>query len=372
MLSLYTDRLIERRQKNLYRSRNITNNSSVSFSSNNYLGLANHPKIVMAFKNAAEKYGIGSGASPLLGGYHTAHRNLEESIAAFTGYPRALIFSTAYMANLGTIATLLGKNDFILQDKLNHASLIDAGKLSGANLKRYLHCNINSLKQNLILTENKNKLIISDGVFSMDGDIAPLKNLIAIAKNFHTTLLIDDSHGVGVLGKNGGGICEHTQEKPNILIGSFGKAFGTFGAFVASSEIIIENLIQFARSYIYTTALPPALAEATYTSLHLLQEENWRREKLIHLINYFKKNAETLDLKLLPSLTPIQPILINDTNHLMRLHQKLHEHGIVVGAIRTPTVAPNKARLRITLNVEHTEQQIDYLLCCLQNFIAKH
>lgn len=358
----FTERLLERKNANHYRVRTIQDDMSISFASNNYLGLANHPQVVNAFKSAADKYGVGSGASHLLGGYSNAHIALEEELAEFAGYPRVLVFSTGYMANLGVLTALLNKNDLVFEDKHNHASLIDAGKFSGAQFKRYLHCNVQALEKQIKQAECNNKYIISDGVFSMDGDTAPLKQLRTIADKFSAILMIDDAHGLGVLGEKGGGISEHFVIKPDILVGTFGKAFGTFGAFVASSEVIIENLIQFARTYIYTTALPSAIAEATRVSLRLLQSESWRRERLNALIHRFWQGARQLDLPLQESITPIQPIIIGDAGKVMGIYHSLREQGIVVGAIRPPTVAPNTARLRISLSAIHTEKQIDQLL----------
>ena len=279
----------------------------INFCSNDYLGLANHPDVIAAFKNAADKYGVGSGSAHLICGHSSAHHALEEELAAFTGRDRALLFSTGYMANMGAISALIGRGDWVLEDRLNHASLLDGGLLSGARFKRYAHADVEHLQKllgnnianmNLIdtphpdpLTEGEgNALIVTDGVFSMDGDIAPLQKISDLAKQYGAWLLVDDAHGLGVLGDKGGGVLEQTglgQDDVQVLVGTLGKAFGTFGAFVAGSEELIETLIQKARPYIYTTALPPAVAEATRTSLKIIQTESWRREKLIALNQIF-------------------------------------------------------------------------------------
>ena len=265
----------------------------LSFCSNDYLGLANHPLVVKALQDGAARYGAGSGASHLISGHSAAHHALEEDLAEFTQRPRALLFSTGYMANLGVIGALAGARDTVYEDRLNHASLIDAAVLSRAKLRRYPHGDINVLRNDLVRTDTFT-LIASDGVFSMDGDLAPVAALAEQACAHNATLMIDDAHGLGVLGKTGGGTLEHlglNVDDVPILMGTLGKAFGTFGAFVAGSEELVETLIQQARSYIYTTALPPAIAEATRMSLKLAQSESWRREHLLSLVVRFRKGA---------------------------------------------------------------------------------
>lgn len=366
-------------QQSLYRSRRIIDSPQgteliiagrkvLNFCSNDYLGLANHPNVIAAFKQAVDKYGVGSGSAHLICGHSAAHHALEEELAAFTGRERALLFSTGYMANMGVISALLDKNDLVLEDKLNHASLLDGGLMSGAVFKRYLHADIESL-QAKITQANAKKLIVSDGVFSMDGNLAPLPELISIANQTNAGLMIDDAHGFGVLGKNGGGVVEHfacSQNDVPILVGTFGKAFGTAGAFVAGSDELIETLIQKARTYIYTTAMPAALAEATRASLHMLINENERREKLTALITQFRSGAGQLGLTLMDSLTPIQPIVCGDAQYAVALSQKLLESGFLVSAIRPPTVPQGKARLRVTFSAHHQAKDIDLLLCALE------
>jgi len=367
-------------EEHLYRRRRIVDSATgvraridgreyLSFCSNDYLGLANHPEVAASLQRGAERWGCGSGASHLVNGHSSAHHALEEELAAFTGRERALLFSTGYMANMGTIAALLGRGDAVFQDRLNHASLLDGGLLAQARLQRYQHNNADDLANKLANRETGEKLVVTDGVFSMDGDLAELPALAQTAKQHDAWLMVDDAHGVGVLGKHGKGCCEHFSLSPDevpILVGTLGKAFGSFGAFVAGSEALIEYLIQKARPYIYTTALPPAVAEATRTSLKLVQNEGWRREKLHLLISHFRKGAAQLGLELMDSPTPIQPLLIGDNDKAMRISEALLEKGILISAIRPPTVPAGTARLRITFSAAHTEADVDQLLGALE------
>ena len=365
-------------QQGLYRSRRIIEtpqginlicdgNPVINFCSNDYLGLANHPDVINAFKSAADKYGVGSGSAHLICGHNSAHHALEEELAAFTGRDRALLFSTGYMANMGAISALVGRGDTVFEDRLNHASLLDGGLLSGAKFKRYAHADTDHL-DNLLAKAQGNKLIVTDGVFSMDGDTAPLQALSAAAKKHSAWLMVDDAHGLGVLGEHGGGILEQTglkQDDVQVLVGTLGKAFGTFGAFVAGSEELIETLVQKARTYIYTTALPPAIAEATRASLKIIQTESWRREKLRHLTERFRSGAGQLSLPLMVSSSPIQPLLIGQSEQAVAASNALYNQGFLVSAIRPPTVPVGAARLRITFSTLHEEHQVDQLLDAL-------
>jgi 8-amino-7-oxononanoate synthase len=346
----------------------------VNFCSNDYLGLANHPEVVKAFKNAADRYGVGSGSAHLVCGHGSAHHALEEELAEFTGRDRALLFSTGYMANLGAIAALAGRGDTVLEDRLNHASLIDGGLLAGAHFRRYRHADPEHLKSALEDAGGK-KLIVTDGVFSMDGDLAPLPVLAKLAQESGAWLLVDDAHGLGVLGPKGGGVLEHFglgQADVPVLVGTLGKAFGTFGAFVAGSDALIELLIQKARTYIYTTALPPAVAEATRASLKLARAETWRRDKLKILTERFRRGAAQIGLELMPSASPIQPILIGDSRKAAALSEDLLNAGFLIGAIRPPTVPQGSARLRVTLSAAHEEAEVDRLLDTLDRLKAKN
>ena len=371
-------RLAERHAAHLYRQRPLLDSPQgplvqvdgrqlLAFCSNDYLGLANHPEVIAAMRAGAQKWGVGGGASHLVIGHSTPHHELEEALAEFTGRPRALLFSTGYMANLAAVTALVGQGDTVLEDRLNHASLLDAGLLSGARFSRYLHNDAVSLS-NRLRKATGNTLVVSDGVFSMDGDLADLPSLCAEAKASNAWVMVDDAHGFGPLGATGGGIVEHFGlglDDVQVLVGTLGKAFGTAGAFVAGSEELIETLIQFARPYIYTTSQPPAVACATLKSLELLRNDGWRREHLNHLITRFRQGAAEIGLSLMDSPTPIQPILIGDSEHALKLSALLKERGLLVGAIRPPTVPVGSARLRVTLSAAHSEAQLEQLLDAL-------
>ena len=371
-------RLAERRAADLYRQRPLLQSPQgprvvvdgqplLAFCSNDYLGLANHPDVIKAWREGAERWGVGGGASHLVVGHSSPHHALEEALAEFTGRPRALLFSTGYMANLGAVTALVGQGDSVLQDRLNHASLLDAGLLSGARFSRYLHNDAASLETRLAKAVG-NTLVVTDGVFSMDGDLAELPRLAAVARAKGAWLLVDDAHGFGALGATGGGIVEHFglgMDDVQVLVGTLGKGFGTAGAFVAGSEELIETLVQFARPYIYTTSQPPALACATLRSLQLLRSEHWRREHLASLITQFRHGAAQLGLTLMDSFTPIQPILVGDAGRALRLSQLLRERGLLVTAIRPPTVPAGSARLRVTLSAAHSSAQVQQLLNAL-------
>ena len=371
--------LTEREQARLYRHRQVLESPQgvdvvvngeryVNFSSNDYLGLASHPKVIEALADGARKWGAGSGAAHLVSGHSLPHHALEEELAEFTGRARALLFSTGYMANLGAVSALLGRGDSVFEDRLNHASLIDAGILSRARLKRYGHADASELVTQLDATDSGSKLVVTDGVFSMDGDLAPLPKLAQACQQKDAWLMVDDAHGIGVVGPHGRGSLEHfnlNTEAVPILVGTLGKAFGTFGAFVAGSETLVESLIQQARSYVYTTALPPAVAEATRASLRLIQTESWRREKLQQLVKRFRRGAIESGLPLMDSFTPIQPLLLGDTGRALTVSQRLREQGFLISAIRPPTVPEGTARLRITFSAEHEEAHVDRLLNAL-------
>ncbi len=373
--------LNERRQAHLYRQRvnvasgcgsalMVNGRSLLNFCSNDYLGLAGHPDIAAALKAGVDSYGTGSGASHLISGHSVAHQQLEEQLAEFTGRPRAVLFSTGYMANLGVINALVGRCDLVLQDALNHASLLDGGRLSRADFKRYKHSDLSSLQAQLEQSSGRRKLVVTDGVFSMDGDVAPLAQISNITAQQGGWLMVDDAHGVGVLGATGAGIVEQqglSIDQVPILMGTLGKSFGTFGAFVAGSETLIETLIQFARSYIYTTALPPAIACATSASLKIVREQQWRRDHLAALTKRFRVGGQQIGLHLMASDTPIQPVLINDDRRVNEINQQLRDQGFMVGAIRPPTVPKGSGRLRICLSAAHSEEQVDQLLEALES-----
>lgn len=345
-----------------------------SFCSNDYLGLARDPRLAAALAACAQRDGTGAGASHLISGHSSEHEALEQELAEFTGRERALVFSTGYMANLGVITALAGRDDLILEDRLNHASLIDAGLLARTRrLQRYAHADVGAaaaaLAAHSSAAPQAATLLVTDGVFSMDGDLAPLPELAALALRHQAWLIVDDAHGIGVLGKHGGGLCEHlglsAREVP-VLIGTFGKALGTFGAFVAGDATLIEWLIQSARTYRYTTALPPSIAAATRCALRIVREEAWRREALAQHIAQFREGARARGLSLASSPTPIQPLILGSATRALKASARLQELGYRIPAIRPPTVPEGESRLRITLTATQSTSDIDGLLDALE------
>lgn len=380
-----TDRLTPllnaRHEQNLYRRRplitqgrdglcQINGRPAINFASNDYLGLAEDPRLLEAACTETPVYG--AGAAHLVSGHHLQHHLLEDELADWIGCERALLFSTGYMANLAVQQALMQPNDWILADKLNHASLIDGALASPAELKRYPHLDMTALEKRLqnALENDHQSLIVTDGVFSMDGDIAPLPQIVELQKKYQAWLFLDDAHGLGVLGENGRGSFEYFGITPNentLIMGTLGKALGTFGAFVAGSDAAIEALIQFARPYIYTTAMPVANATATRQALKIVQNDSARRAHLHSLIEHFRSQAEKEGLPLMPSDTPIQPVMLTNEQTVMQWAQTLSEQGFWVGAIRPPTVPRNSARLRITLSAAHSIKQINALIEALAN-----
>ena len=337
----------------------------VDFCSNDYLGLARHPQIVAAMCEAAARTGSGSGAAHLVSGHGTEHAALEEELAEFTGRERALLFSTGYMANLAAICALADRGEVVLLDRLNHASLIDGALLSGARFSRYAHGDGAAAERALIEHKDEVSVLATDGVFSMDGDVARLPSIARACLRKKAWLVVDDAHGIGVLGATGRGTLEHFELDSNdvpVLVGTLGKALGTFGAFIAGSKDLIELLIQKARTYIYTTALPQPVAAATRRALKLVDEESWRRERVLALTARFRSAARQLDLPLSVSDTPIQPVVLGAPEAALSAQKALFEAGFWVVAIRPPTVPAGSARLRITLSAAHTDDQVDALV----------
>lgn len=369
----------ERKRRHLYRTRRLSASAQqvvmhidgrqlISFCSNDYLGLANHREVKQAFIQAANDYGVGSGASHLISGHHKLHHQLEEALAEFTGYPRALLFSTGYMANLGVIQALTGRGDTVLEDRLNHASLLDGALLSGARLMRYAHNDVAQLKDKLQTRHSGEKLVVSDAVFSMDGDLAPIAQLVASCRAHDAWLMLDDAHGFGVLGEDGKGSLQHSQTAPTavpVYMATLGKALGTAGAFVAADEALIDTLIQQARTYVYTTAQPPAIAAAALQALRIVQRDDGRRQRLQQNIRVFKSLAQQAGIALLDSDTAIQPVIVGDAAKALRLSNALLDAGLLVTAIRPPTVPEGSARLRITLCAEHEATHIERLCSVL-------
>ena len=345
----------------------------LAFCSNDYLGLAAHPALVEAACQGAVQYGVGAGASHLIIGHTAAHHQLETELAQFLRQDAALLFSTGYMANLGILSALMGRNDLVLADKLNHASLNDAALLSRARLVRYNHLDLDHLERSLATASERKKLVVTDAVFSMDGDIAPLPALLALCERYDAYLLVDDAHGFGVLGEHGRGILEHFGvDSPRLIyMATLGKAAGVFGAFVAGHTSLIQTLVQGARTYIYTTAVPPLLAVALRASLRLFHEEAWRREHLRELIADLKQYLRTECWQLLPSDTPIQPLLAGGNKEAVALSDALRSRGILVPAIRPPTVPKGQARLRISLSAAHSKDDVRKLAETLNALAAE-
>ncbi|HEX7031356.1 MAG TPA: 8-amino-7-oxononanoate synthase [Gammaproteobacteria bacterium] len=377
--------LAEREAKSLYRRRRVVESITgtrvrvdgrdvLAFCSNDYLGLASDPRLIEAQCKAAKQYGAGSGAAHLVTGHQRIHHELEERLADFAGRERALLFSTGYMANLGIASALLERGDHVFEDRLNHASLIDAGLSSGAKFSRYAHNDFAALEKKLASRDGGAALVMTDGVFSMDGDVAPLDALAKACKKHDAWLAVDDAHGAGVLGANGRGSLEHSglgQDEVPVLMGTLGKAFGSFGAFVAGSGTLIETLINRARTYIYTTALPAAAAGASLAALAIIESEPERREQLEKRIARFREGAQSIGLALMPSMTPIQPVLVGEAARAAQLSDALLEKGVLVTAIRPPTVPQGTARLRVTLSAAHSDADIDRLLETLED-VACH
>ena len=341
----------------------------LSFCSNDYLGLAQHPQLVGALARAAREEGVGSTSAHLVCGHRAAHAELEEALAAWTGRERALLFSTGYMANLGVLQALLARGDVCVQDKLNHACLLDGARLGGAELKRYPHADVAAAARQLAANPAAAALLATDGVFSMDGDVAPLRELAQLCARERATLMVDDAHGLGVLGAHGAGSLDAAklgQHEVPLLMATLGKALGCSGAFVAGPAALVEGLVQFARPYIYTTAMPPALAAAALEAVRLAQAESWRREKLAALIARFRRGAAELGLPLAPSPSAIQPLLLGSAAAALEAASALERHGLLVTAIRPPTVPAGQARLRITLSAAHEEAHVDRLLAALE------
>ena len=350
----------------------VAGKSLLNFATNDYLGLAQHPALYEALTRAAEHWGVGATASHLLGGHRNEHALLEKKLAAWTGREAALLFSTGYMANLGAIGALLRDDDLCVQDKLNHACLLDGARLAGAQITRYAHGDVAAAERQLASRSEAAALLATDGVFSMDGDIAPLHELAALCKTQHATFMVDDAHGLGVLANDGaGGLAEAglTQDDAPVLMATLGKALGVAGAFVAGSSALIDGLLQFARTHTYTTAMPPALAAAASVAVDLARTESWRRDKLQSLIALLRDGALARGLSLLNSRTPIQPLLVGTSEDALRIALQMENAGFYVPEIRPPTVPSGKARLRITLSATHEEADIERLLEALANVL---
>ncbi len=347
----------------------VDGRNPISFCSNDYLGLANDPALIEAACLGARTWGVGSGASHLVSGHLAPHEALEAKLAAFTGFPRALLFSSGYMANLGIVPALLGRGDAVFSDRLNHASLIDAVQLSRADSQRYPHNELATLERQLAASSAKRKMILTDAVFSMDGDLAPLPALLALAERFDAWLVVDDAHGFGVLGRQGQGSLAHFEIQPSariVYMGTLGKAAGASCAFVAAHETVIEWLLQRARSYIFTTGSSPIIACALLASLDLIADGDARRQHLWQLSAQLRDGLASTPWRLLPSPSAIQPIVIGGNTETLQIAAALYDKGLWVPAIRPPTVAQGTARLRVSLTAAHSTAQVEQLLDALR------
>lgn len=332
----------------------------LSFCSNDYLGLANHPALIATMQAAAGDSGVGSGASNLITGHHRYHDELEKKLTKFVGMPAALVFSTGYMANIGVLGALVGRGDAIFADKLNHACLNDGGYYSLAEFHRFAHNDVAALENLLKVSTVKHKLIAVDAVFSMDGDITPIPEYLALCEKYDAYLYVDDAHGFGVLGAHGEGSLSHFNLKsPRIIyMATLGKAAGVAGAFVAGEQVVIDYLIQTAKSYVYSTPAPPALSATLIESVNLIEQGDDLRAHLKHLIATLKQNLHLKKWRLMPSITAVQPLLVGSNHAAINLSEHLQKRGILVPAIRPPTVPVNTARLRISLSAAHSENDV--------------
>jgi 8-amino-7-oxononanoate synthase len=339
----------------------------LSFCSNDYLGLANHPELIATMQKAAGDSGVGSGASGLITGHHRYHDDLEKQLAAFVELPAALLFSTGYMANIGVLGALTGRGDAIFADKLNHACLNDGGYFSHAEFQRYPHNDVVALEKLLQASTAKHKLIAADAVFSMDGDIAPIPEYLALCEKYDAYLYLDDAHGFGVLGEHGKGSLSHFNIKSPriIMMATLGKAAGVAGAFVAGEQVVIDYLIQKAKSYVYSTPAPPALSATLSASVKLIEQGDHLRANLQSLIQYLKANLKLNKWRLMDSDTTIQPLIVGDNLEALALSEYLQTHGILVPAIRPPTVPVGTSRLRISLSAAHTLDDIKKLIAAI-------
>jgi 8-amino-7-oxononanoate synthase len=342
----------------------------LNFSSNDYLGLANNDSLKTCMVEAINEYGLGAGSSQMVVGYSVPHQRLEKKLAAFLNRDAALVFSSGYLANLAVASVLVDTNTVILQDKLNHASLIDAAQLSKGRLVRYRHCDLDHLKKLLEKYKQYNLLVMTDGVFSMDGDYAPLVEIAALCKSYNATMIVDDAHGLGVLGSSGAGLLEHlklSQAQVPLLVGTFGKSFGASGAFVSGSTLHVEAFIQKARTYIYTTAIPPALASAVCCAIDLVIDGKELRQNINDLIDHYKNLIFETRLDISNSRSHIQPLIVGGQDETMLLSDVLYKNKILAAAIRPPTVAKGTSRLRISITAAHNKKQVADLVTTIKN-----
>jgi 8-amino-7-oxononanoate synthase len=379
-----SDKLIKIKESGLYRDLRVVGSAQdtridiegktyLSFCSNNYLGLANHPSVVKAVKEAVDKYGWGTGASRLVSGNMTLHETLEREISKFKRKEATIVFPTGYMANIGTISTLVSGGDLVVCDKLNHASIIDGCRLSGAAFRVYAHCNMEKLESILKKSSKYNrKLIVTDSVFSMDGDLAPLPDIVRIATKYNAMVMVDEAHGTGVFGENGRGVVEHfnMDKEVDVVMGTLSKAIGSLGGYVCGDKDLISYLRNKARSFMYTTALPPAVCAASIASINLIQENPSLREALWNNVRNIKKRLRSLGIDMISSQSQIIPLLIGDAQKAVDISKLLYERGILIPAIRPPTVPANSSRLRMTVMSSHTQGDLESLFKALKEALA--
>ncbi|HHF2993950.1 TPA: 8-amino-7-oxononanoate synthase [Vibrio diabolicus] len=370
--------LADRKAQGLNRSMNLvfSGNQSIleyegrryiNFSSNDYLGLANDQALVRAWQQGLSVYGSGSGASPMVTGFSAAHSNLEAALTEWLSYERAVLFGSGFSANQALLFTLLEKSDVLIQDRLNHASLMEAGALSPAKMKRFKHNDIEHLKS--LINSEDNHLVVTEGVFSMDGDCAPLADIAEVVRSHDAWFAVDDAHGIGVLGQSGGGSCELAAVKPEILIVTFGKAFGMSGAAILCDRATGDFLTQFARHHVYSTAMPPAQAYALTHAVSMVQEQSWRREKLTELSEVYRDSLSDVE-GFVETQTSIKPFVIGESDLALRVAGACRQNGIWVTAIRPPTVPKGTSRLRITLTANHTNEQVKTLSMALKQALG--
>jgi 8-amino-7-oxononanoate synthase len=376
-----SDELKKIKKSGLYRELKVVGNAQdthleikgktfLSFCSNNYLGLANNPSVIKAVIDAVEEYGWGAGASRLVSGNMTLHETLENEISRFKGKEATLVFPTGYMANLGAISSLVSNGDLVICDKLNHASIIDGCRLSGADLRVYAHRDMEKLENILRKSSKYNrKLIVTDSVFSMDGDLAPLPDIVKIAGKYKAMVMVDEAHGTGVFGENGRGVVEHfnLNREVDIIMGTLSKAIGSLGGYVTGDIDLINYLKNKARTFMYTTALPPAVCAASIAGIKLIKEDPSIRESLWHNVHFIKDKLESLNFNVISSESPIIPILIGDAKRTVDISNFLYERGILISAIRPPTVPAGTSRLRITVMSTHSRNDLERLLAVLSD-----